>query len=299
MPGWAVPLRRPGRTALALLVLCLLGGLVSCADEPAEVPEPALVTEVLAHVEAVQGRDGGAYRVPEEAEADAVADAVLALLDGRPLEAERLLRPLDLAVRTLSDGRQVVEAQEVPDDRGWGLVAVRPGGREVVVEVPHPRADLGTERLGAEIAVRADAAVLLVAGARRERADGAADVARVAGSVFDAVHAALAARGLPALQLHGYADDSLPGHDAVVSPGAGQAGPLHDRVARALRRQGLDVCRPDGGPCERLSGRGNVQGAASARTGTPFVHLELGRSVREDEDGRGPLVEVLAGSVPR
>lgn len=294
-----MPLRRPGRPVLALLLLCLLGGLVSCGEEPAEVPEPALVTEVLAHVDAVHGRDGGAYRMPQQDEAEAVAGAVLALLDGQRLRAEQLLRPLDLVVRTLSDGRSVVEAEELPDDRGWGLVAVRPGGRELVVEVPHPRADLGTERLGAEIAVRADAAVLMVAGARRERGDGAADVARVPGSVFDAVHAALAARGLPALQLHGYADESLPGRDAVVSPGAGEAGPLHDRVARALRRQGLDVCQPEGGPCERLSGRGNVQGATSARTGTPFVHLELSRSVRDDDDAGGPLLGALAGAVSR
>ncbi len=68
-------------------------------------------------------------------------------------------------------------------------------------------------------------------------------------------------------------------------------------MTRGLRRAGERV-RGGGDPgCAELSGTRNVQGRLSARLGTPFVHLELSRSLRADPDRRDAVARVLAEAV--
>ncbi|GDY58369.1 hypothetical protein SVIO_089920 [Streptomyces violaceusniger] len=113
------------------------------------------------------------------------------------------------------------------------------------VQVPHPVSDADTERLGARVLLDSPGGVLVLAGAhRRAGDDDAADAAHRTDSVFDAVCDELARRGLPGVQLHGFADDSAPGRDVVASTGKGRAGrPDARRLAAALTARHFSVCR--------------------------------------------------------
>jgi hypothetical protein len=272
----------------------LLAGalLTACGtDEP-----PGLERAVLDFVAASQREDGGSYEPPGRDERRDVSDGVLALADGEPDRARRLVEPHGYRL-SAADGVDLVVPEQVPDRRGWGLYAVRSAGRDVAVEVPHPRADLRTEHLGAALAEAVSARHLLVAGARRDRDGGRADVAHERESLFAVVHEQLAARGVPAVQVHGYAADSSPGNDVVVSPGAAELSPLVREVADRLDDAGLRTCRVWREHCGQLEGRRNVQGAASELAGTPFLHLEVSSGVREDRRRRAVLVDAVADAV--
>ncbi|MBQ0986292.1 hypothetical protein KBZ10_17585 [Streptomyces sp. F63] len=266
------------------------------------------------------GGNGG-YHPPDRAERRTVADGLRLLLDGRREDAARRLAAAGYGVRTLTDratGRRYAEIADLaepadgspagedsaggsPAGRGWGRVYVDLGGGDRAgaepggggpggdgtarwsVQVPHPAADRGTERLGAAVLRGTPGGVLVVAGAHREAGRGdAADVAHRRDTVFHAVCAELASRGVPGVQLHGFADDSVPGYDAVVSTGRGDDGREEARtLARGLRRNGLEVCRAWARRCE-LAGRGNEQGKRFAAEGVPFLHVELAHAVRSD-----------------
>lgn len=83
--------------------------------------------------------------------------------------------------------------------------------------------------------------------------------------------------------MHGFADDSVPGFDAVTSTGAGDRGRATGRaVADALEDRGMDACRAWARDCP-LEGRTNMQGRAAAAAGVPFLHIEFSRRVRESD----------------
>lgn len=269
-------------TRAALAALVLTAGCSGTPD-PVEVDLSGLAVRdaVLAFVAAQQDDGRSAYVAPPTAAATALAGVVLALADGRDDEAGRVASARGYVVVELADGLRALVPSSLPDDRGWGLYVVRPGGRELAVEVPHPRADLGTEDLGGRLAETTRARYLLVAGAPRTAADDA-DVARTGDAVFTAVHQALAARGVPALQLHGFAAASLPDVDLVVSPGSSRTSPLARALADAAQTAGLAVCRAWEQRCGQLEGRRNVQGIASRDAGSAFVHLEITRDLRTD-----------------
>ncbi len=276
------------RRAAAVLLLLVTG----CGSDPVRLDDHDTRAAVLSFV-AAQQDDGSRYRRPAAAAADSLARAVLALGRGDRAVAERAAEDEAYSVVELSAGVLALTPAQLPDSRGWGLYVVRPTGRDLAVEVPHPRADLDTERLGAEVAESVQARYLLVAGARRDAGDGAADVAHESDAVFSAVHEALARDGVPAVQLHGFAADSLPGVDLVVSPGAAALSPLARRLADLGEEAGLSVCRAWTASCGRLEGRTNVQGRASRDAGSVFVHLEATHALR-DRERRATLVELLA-----
>ncbi|MGW1074777.1 hypothetical protein [Streptomyces sp. NPDC002537] len=253
-------------------------------------------------------QDGGTYRVPAERDRRAVADGVRALLDGDRAAAGRSLGTVGYAVRDLVDrdgGRRVAEIADATADgearRGWGRVYVDLGGpARWQVQVPHPTADQRTEQLGIGLLRGSPGGVLVLAGAHRNAPadDGtssdAADVAHRRDSVFAAVSDALADRRLPAVQVHGFADSSLPDEDVVVSTGKGEAGlPAARRLADALRRESLRVCEVWERYCGRLEGRTNVEGDHAASAGVPFLHVEHSRSVRADDDRVTAAVRAL------
>ncbi|WP_327263760.1 hypothetical protein OG444_21750 [Streptomyces sp. NBC_01232] len=184
--------------------------------------------------------------------------------------------------------------------RGWGRVYVALGASpRWSVQVPHPVADQGTERLGARVLRGAPGGVMVMAGAHRTAGAGAgpgeggagdeaddgdaggpADMAHRTDSVFHAVITELARRGLPGVQLHGFADDSIPGTGSVVSTGRGSlAVEDAERLAGKLAGQGVEVCRAWSDTC-RLAGRTNEQGRLAAEHGTRFLHVELSRTTR-------------------
>ncbi|HEY2194948.1 MAG TPA: hypothetical protein VGH76_21990 [Actinomycetospora sp.] len=256
-------------------------------------------------------RSAGPYRPPLPAE-DAVVDrlvlAVLAACAGADTaDLGPAARAAGFAVRRVGGRTLLVADPTTP--RAWGLVVLPAvvGGRapQVVVEIPHPHSDLRTERVGLGVLGRLDGALLLQAGAHRHaaapagarrRADFPADVSHRPDSVFARLAAGLVgAHGTPQVQVHGCAD--RPGFDVVASPGAGSSSALLGEVTRGLRAAGERV-RGGGEPgCERLSGTRNVQGGLAARLGTPFVHLELSRSLRADPARRAAVSAVVAEAV--
>lgn len=276
----------------------VLAGVLAACSSGSSRPV-SLSDAVLRHVQAAQEDDGGTYRPPTDDARQDLVRAVLLTAQHRVEEAEPLLERHGYVVRRAGEGAEVrlIEPERVPDDRGWGLYAVLPGGRPMAVEVPHPRADLETERLGGLLAERVRAQHLLLAGARRDRADGRADVAHEPSSVFAAVHTALAEQGLPAVQLHGFAAESSPGNDVVVSPGAAPLSGLVRQVAAELDRARFRTCRVWVRECGQLEGRTNAQSAASAAADAPFVHLEVSREVRDDPARRELLLAAVARAV--
>ncbi len=256
--------------------------------------------ELIARLSADADRDQR-YRPPTPAERDGVLAALQPLRDGRPAAQELSGFGLDpVAGSDATTGRQWIGAASRPDDeRSWGAVFAEAGRpASALVEVPHLRADLHTEDLGLAVFRALPGAVLLVAGAHRDAAGGSADVAHRAASLFHAIAATWGAVGLPQLQLHGFDDDSLPEHNAVVSPGAAAPTALVGRVATALHDAvGLGVCRADEQDCGSLEARTNEQGKAAAASGTPFVHVELNRTTRDDRGTRQRVADALAGAV--
>ncbi|MCJ1678166.1 hypothetical protein MTF65_12585 [Streptomyces sp. APSN-46.1] len=273
----------------------------------------------------------GGYRAPTSVERAALVEAVSSLFDGNPEEARTRLAELDYALDTFTDkasGRRFAEVSDAAArpgsaNRGWGRVYVELGERpRWSVQVPHPVADRDTERLGVKVLRAAPGGVMVLAGAHRtagksgdDAADGAAedaadeaaggggeaegegdvaDMAHRTDSVFHAVIAELTRRGLPGIQLHGFADDSAPGTDAVVSTGAGDAA-VEDgvRLAGVLRGKGVTACRAWATHC-KLSGRTNEQGRLAAARETRFLHLELSRSVRASPRRMAATADAIA-----
>lgn len=168
----------------------------------------------------------------------------------------------------------------------WGTIIVRGTTPRLLVEVPHPRHDWLTEMLGHALFRAIPDAALLIAGTHRRAGNRAADVAHRTDSLFHAYAQALA---VPEIQVHGFAETTAPGVDAVVSAGAGARGGLHTAAAAALTKLGLRVYDH-----RQLAGRANVQGIAAAEHGRPFVHLELAAVARNERQLE--VVTALAGA---
>ncbi|MFD9481626.1 hypothetical protein [Streptomyces nojiriensis] len=237
----------------------------------------------------------GGYRTPTDQERLAFTRAFAHLLDGDPEAARTGFSEIDFTLRTVTDGAGGHRYAEVADgvsesghtSRGWGRVYVdldRPARWSV--QVPHPVADSRTELLGARVLRGAPGGVLVLAGAHRDAGeDGAADVAHRDDSVFHAVVEELARRNLPGVQLHGFADESFRGRDAVVSTGAGDSALADaEQLTAALRRDGLEVCTAYSARC-KLAGRENEQGRTAADRQSRFLHVELNKTLRGDDRG--------------
>jgi hypothetical protein len=256
-------------------------------------------------------RADGPYLPPSAADAPAVDGLVAAVLaactDPAGPSLATAAAAAGFAVVDVGARRVLVSDPETP--RAWGLVVLPAvvGDRtpQVVVEIPHPHSDLRTERVGLGVLDRLDGALLVQAGAHRHaaapawarrRADFPADVSHRPDSVFHRLAGrVVVSRGTPQVQIHGCADRE--GFDVVASSGAAFGTPLLAEVVRGLADAGERV-RGGGEPgCEALSGTRNVQGRLAARLGTPFVHLELCRSLRADPDRRDAVARVVADAV--
>jgi hypothetical protein len=260
-------------------------------DRP--VPTTDLAEEVRQFAAGLD--DDDPYRPPEAAERRQLLAGLRALEAGEPTHAAE---DLGFTARTGVDeetGRPFGLLANPAGERAWGWYLVDLSAPvRLVVEVPHPNSDLRTEELGLALYQAVPGSVLLVAGTHRRVDDDAGDVAHRTDSMFHAVARDLAGRGLPQLQLHGFHDDNLPDTDVVISPGAGDAGEDVRRIADRLDDADFRVCRSWRRDCGRLEGKTNEQGRDAARQGTPFVHVEISRRVRDDRDTWNRLVRALA-----
>lgn len=241
--------------------------------------------------------DDAPYRPPKSSERRRLLSVLRAVESGESGESTRAADELGYTVRTGVDGRtgrRFGLAVNAADKRAWGWYLVDLSAPvRLVIEVPHPNSDLHTEEIGLALYQAVPGSVLAVAGTHRRVDDDAGDVAHSTDSMFHAVASDFAERGLPQVQLHGFHDDNLPDADVVVSPGAGDAGDAVRRVAERLDDD-FQVCRSWRQDCGRLEGKTNEQGREAARQGTPFVHLEISRSIRDDRDSWSSLVRAIA-----
>jgi hypothetical protein len=277
--------------------------VVTSDDDP---PATTTATDLGAEVRrfAAGLDDDDPYRPPEDAERRRLLSGLRALEAGEsPREAE----DLGFTARTGVDeqtGRPFGLLVNPAGERAWGWYLVdRSAPVRQVIEVPHPNSDLRTEEIGLALYRAVPGSVLLVAGTHRRAgndADDAGDVAHRTDSMFHAVARDLARRGLPQIQLHGFHDDNLPDTDVVISPGAGKAGDTVRRLADHLADEDFEVCRSWREDCGRLEGTKNEQGREAAAQDTPFVHVEISRTIRNDREAWSRLVGALAdGDIAR
>ncbi|TCB91307.1 hypothetical protein E0H26_25700 [Micromonospora zingiberis] len=243
----------------------------------------------------------GPYRDPDATERQAAHRAARSLLAAADTTdaTDRLFADLGFEARHGIDpttGRECsIYLASGSDSRTWGAVlADRSAAPRTVIEVPHPGFDINTEKLGLALHRRVPGSVLLVAGAHRQAADGAADVAHNNRSLFHSLAVALAESGLDEIQLHGFANRNLPTSDVVVSTGSAPTNQLARRIADGLSDLGLRTCRAWVRRCGQLEGRTNQQGRAAAAAGSVFVHLELSWSIRRDATSGDQVVATLA-----
>lgn len=284
---------------ILLIVAGLAGGLTalfgSARDDTADTGRPApgggaqidLMRAVTDYTSRF-GPDQG-YRRPGRSDREDIATGVGLLLDGHRKQAEKQLQQRDFTVRTVVDrtsGHRYAEVADRTDSavtpRGWGRVYIdldhRPSWS---VQVPHPVFDRGTEQLGVRVLRGSPGGVLVIAGAHRKAGVGnSADVAHRRDTVFHAICAELARRGMPGIQLHGFAADSAPGYDVVTSTGAGSAGRQDGRdLADTLGTHGFRVCRAWVRSCP-LEGLTNMQGRVADDDHVAFLHVEFSPTAR-------------------
>ena len=229
----------------------------------------------------------GPYRPPSPAERADGAAGLRALLSG---EKPGALSGLGFEVVT--DGPYTLVAGEAGTERSWGAVVLEGTvPPRQVVAVPHPVADRLTAWLGLELFRAAPGSALLMAGTHRRASGGAADVAHRTDSMFHEFAGVLAAHAPVEVQPHGFAAETLPEFDAVVSPGAAAYDDAHTALRDALLARRFRV-RPEW--TGLLDGATNVQGRAAAARGTAFLHLELAPALRTDPAARAAVVDAVA-----
>lgn len=191
--------------------------------------------------------------------------------------------------------------------KGWGSYFINTDNRSnALIEVPHVKADINTDRIGAKSFLDTSSTGFLMAGAHRDtNGVGTADVCDLANSVFHTIHNTWI-NLLPSLdtwQIHGYAaaDHSFPtGTDLIISNGDGTVSDEILYLDKAMQELGflsyvyntLDALGEknitvndgiSGQSFSSLGGTTNVQGQASRALGSLFVHAELEQSIRLNE----------------
>lgn len=299
--------------AVVLSLLLALTAVSACVPGRGEL-RGDLQELIEEFISAIPGRDGGEYRPPTAQERDSLAAAVRAAREDDEGAASALLDPLAFELvrfrDVVTDRRLLVLRERRNGDgssrQGWGLYVLDPGARSaLIVEVPHPVADAGSEDLGVAAFRAGSAAALLVAGAHRA-ATPDADVAHEPDSAFETVHASLVHPGRIVLQLHGFDGDDHPRRygDAVVADGeehaAGQEpSAATAAVAGALSGDGFDVCLHPVGRCSGLAATTNVQGWSTRRLGGSFIHLEVEAGVRAEPQRWRRLVATAVTALQR
>lgn len=287
-------------------VFLVLTGCQASSDSSAEDSDPTarelvdLRSRVLSYTKDLD--PDGPYSPPGEEERARVARGVGSLLEGDAREAERLLAPVGLGVTRLTDtesGRRYdeVAATGSGESARWGRLYLNADSRvRWSAQVPHPVSDRDTEELGVRLLEDTPGGALVLAGAHRRAGRGdAADVAHREDSAFHGIVLELQERGVPGIQLHGFAESTTDRYDAVLSTGAAESAPGEvSALADRMESEGLRVCRGWSARCP-LEGTTNVQGRAAQRQHATFVHLELAPDARGDGRDADEAADAVSG----
>src|SRR3954447_7336851 len=269
--------------------------------DPTDQIDPAdIVDAVVQRVHAAQP-----YLSPTPAERTDAGTGLARLILGDTAGATEMLAPLDFSVTEATDpetGRPYALAVSGATERAWGLYLVdRSAPLRLCIAVPHPRSDRDCELLALRLWRSRPGSILALATVHRDADDVGrdADQARNPDSVFHQLWTAVVGpRGVPQVQLHGFADDSAP-EQIVVSTGAGPVSPAAERIATEIAATGLCVTRSwDGTADPGLRAVTSLQGIAAAREGWVWVHVEHNRTVRADPALWQPAIDAIAASDP-
>ncbi len=329
--------RLPQIRAFVLALVGLMGMRPPALDDPPR-QRGSLATRIEQAAGIQFGEGSNRFRPATQVQQQIWKAAIRAILNGQWDDANRLLATLPYPYELLlftdaSNEREYLLLQEkTPIQAGWGtyvfdLNSVSP----LVVEVPHPRADLRTENEGIDIFLATRGLAFLMAGTHRRANDveSPCDTKGLCGeelqgdtrykesdaghslvTMFQPTHEVLAVerpRSIAA-SIHGMAE-STACPDAFLSSGAGNVTEITRQLLRCLIERGVNaelysgVCRG----CS-LAGTTNLQGRFSNNPGlnpcitsAPFVrepgrflHLEQEPALRRDAASWRPVVEAFS-----
>jgi hypothetical protein len=277
-------------TRAAWLILCLVLAATSCGRSPDPPPVRWPRTGVAEVVSASLAGDLRQFDPPTATTIARVAGLVQNVLAGHDISPPARLKLTQLR----SEAGDISVLTERHRRQGLGVYAMRTGAgspARLVVEVPHPRADMNTEILGPLLFDELHADALLVATTHRS----VADMAHRSDTVFAGVDAAIVGARTVVVQVHGF-DESRHdgGAQVVLSSTEMPASPLVRQLASKLGDAGFNTCVYDGIKCKSLAGTRNIEAAHARSVGAEFVHMELAAGVRSDAQERERLAEAMA-----
>lgn len=293
--------------AVGVLMLLIMVGtrLQNALSPPVELASGDLAAAISSHVNAIPRSGSEAYDVPTYSQSKTMGKAFEAIEAGNLSRAASLVDNLEYDVVQYKDtgtGRKHTMLRERQNADGswphaWGTYIFSPESTSnTAIEVVHPLADLDSEKVGLETFRRANAKYLLIAGAhRKSNADESADVAHAETSVFEQIHRAAISPSTKVLQPHGFSEAKHPHYgEVLVSPGTDRPTLLAKDISSALQGAGFDARLYDGVSYSELSATTNVQETSTREIGASFLHVELSRSVRDDDSRRAVLTDTLA-----
>ncbi len=296
----------------AIVVLILLLGigatLQNAFSPPVKSASGDLAIEISSFVKTIPRSGSEAYDMPTYSQRNTMSEAFEAIETENLSRASSLVDPLAYDVVQYEDtvtGRTYTMLSERRNTDGswphaWGMYIFSPKATSnSVIEVVHPFADVYSEKVGLETFREANARYLFIAGAhRRANSDGTADVAHARTSVFDQIHRVAIESSTVVFQPHGFSQANHPDYgEVVVSAGTADSTPLAQRVYNVLRNVGFDTRLYDGVSYLQVGGTKNIQQSSTRAVGGSFLHLEVSRSVREDDLRRALLTNTLAGNL--
>jgi len=244
------------------------------------------------------------YVDPTAAEREAAGTGLARLAIGDLAGATELLGPLGFTITDGVDqatGRRFATAlSETATARAWGVyLADLSAPLRLCVAVPHPRSDARCEQLALRLWRAVPGSMLAMAAVHRDAVGKTADHSRNTASVFHHLWTtALGPRGVPQVQIHGFADTTAP-EQVAVSTGVGPATPAAVRIADEIAATGLATTRSwEGTTHPRLRATTNVQGIAADSNDWIWVHVEHNRTVRDTETLWHPAIDAVAAANP-
>jgi len=298
-----------------------------------EYEKGSLKEKVRELTEGQFGANTNRFRVPSPGERKDWDSLVRLVAEGRAARAATLLKKLGypyrlVSFRETSNGRDYLLLEESPRMYGWGIFGFDPASTNpLVLEVPHPLSDSGTELQGAEALIETGARALVISGVHRqanrklspcthatENSDyRESDPAHNVNTMFHQTHETLVSAypQTVAVQLHGMRErDVCP--NVFLSTGTAAVTKNAERFLSCLRDRGVDATLYDGTVSCPLIASTNVQGrfsngrrsdaCGSYSEGSPepglFIHAEQEPGIREGPESWRPVIEALKCAFP-
>lgn len=261
------------------------------------------------------------YDIPTVAEISGMAAVMNAIQAGDLESAASLAVPYSFKITQYTDtatGRPLVILSEIQNADGtwphaWGMYIYDSdtATSDTLIEVPHPLADLNTERSGVLMFRQARAKALLLAGSHRyANQDSFSDMAHVQSSVFEAIHEQLQTPTSVVIQPHGYSKtnySTATPADTILSSGTSGPSALIVAMDTSVKVAGFTSCIYTGdldgtsiqsaNPCYELGATTNVQGISARSLGARFVSAETETAVRTDVGRNAAYVSALINGI--